>query len=351
MKKLPHHRDQSRAVTARPHERVLFVFVLVSCMFSAALISLGSFPQAAVSQTSGGNISGYAWSDTIGWVSFNCSDGGPTGNNICGTLLYGLNADVNGTVTGYAWSDNVGWISANAGDLTGCPQAPCTARIDDGDFLGWLKVLSANDSQSGGWDGFIALGDTNTGDAINYGVSLANGTFSGYAWGDTNVGWLSFSSGGSYAVTTTYVPIPPCQDTQGYFCTGNTSNYRDDQCNETPVASCSNYCEPLIGVCVPTPGPSGNLEAKPTFVQPGGTVEISWNIADAGTCTVTEDNPTFDDSWSGASSDSATCTHSGSACVSGAISQATTYTLFCDNEGVTLQQTVTVDFVPEWREI
>lgn len=352
-------------MNSRPHDRLLVMFLAASFLFSGAIISLGAFPQTAVSQATGGNIAGWAWAgeDTnsdgiadagVGWISFNCSDGGPTRNNICtgpGGYVYGLNADAAGVVTGYAWSENVGWISANVGDLSGCPQAPCTARIDDGSVLGWLKVLSANDSQSGGWDGFIALGDTNTGDAINYGVTHSGTAITGNAWGGgTVMGWVSFSGSG-YGVSTTYVPIPPCQDTQGYFCTGNTSNYRDAQCDEDIIAACSNYCEPLIGVCVPTPGPSGNLEATPIFIPPGGNVEISWDIADAGTCSVTENNPSIDDMWAGASSAAAACTHSGNACVSSAINAETKYTLFCDNEGVTLEQSVTVGFVPEWREL
>jgi hypothetical protein len=121
-------------------------------------------------------ISGYAWSDTIGWISFN---GGS----------YGLSVDESGTISGYAWSDNIGWISANAADLVGCPSGTCTANMDgDGVMTGWLRALSGGTSQSGGWDGFISLSGTGYGP-----VRQVDGSFAGYAWGDTVVGWVNFS--------------------------------------------------------------------------------------------------------------------------------------------------------------
>src|SRR5712691_11367984 len=72
-------------------------------------------------------------------------------------------------ISGYAWSDNVGWVSANASDLSGCPESPCSARLQEGELRGWLKALSANGSQNGGWDGFISLSGP------GYGVSSAGG--------------------------------------------------------------------------------------------------------------------------------------------------------------------------------
>jgi hypothetical protein len=131
-------------------------------------------------------ISGYGWSDTIGWISFN---GGS----------YGLSVEPSGVISGYAWSDNIGWISANQSDLAGCPSGSCAASMDsDGAITGWLKALSGGTSQSGGWDGFISLSGSGYGP-----VKQADGNFSGYAWGDTVVGWVNFS----YA-STNYVDEP-----------------------------------------------------------------------------------------------------------------------------------------------
>ncbi len=150
--------------------------VIVSIVLMVGAIVLGVvYEPDAYAQSSGGSMTGYAWSDTIGWLSLN---GGS----------YGISVSGSGTLSGYAWSDNIGWVSANSSDLAGCPSAPCSASIDEnGNLTGWLKVVSGGSSQSGGWDGFISLSGS------GYGPSRqANGNFSGYVWGDINVGWVDF---------------------------------------------------------------------------------------------------------------------------------------------------------------
>lgn len=62
-----------------------------------------------------GNLSGWAWNDETGWVSFNCSDQG-----VCGTSNYKVTIDQNGFFTGWAWSENIGWISFNCADIPIC---------------------------------------------------------------------------------------------------------------------------------------------------------------------------------------------------------------------------------------
>jgi hypothetical protein len=63
----------------------------------------------------GGILSGWAWNDQIGWISFNCSD-----LSICGTSNYKVQVDSNGNFSGYAWNDVVGWISFNCSNYSGC---------------------------------------------------------------------------------------------------------------------------------------------------------------------------------------------------------------------------------------
>jgi hypothetical protein len=53
----------------------------------------GSSPAYGVTLPGGtsasGDLAGNAWgSDVVGWISFNCNTGGPTGNNICATSNY-----------------------------------------------------------------------------------------------------------------------------------------------------------------------------------------------------------------------------------------------------------------------
>ncbi len=64
-----------------------------------------------------GNLSGFAWNDTIGWISF-C---GGLGTSVCpGTQSYGVTIDANGNFNGYAWNDLDGWISFNCANNSSC---------------------------------------------------------------------------------------------------------------------------------------------------------------------------------------------------------------------------------------
>jgi hypothetical protein len=131
------------------------------------------------------NVSGWAWSENIGWISFNSTNcqgsanclcpslGGagcpnpsyPCSNSSCADLkTYGVIIDPStGDFSGHAWSENIGWISFNSADLAGCPSGTCKARLDTtptgsvcdgtGVICGWARALS----YGGGWDGWIRL--------------------------------------------------------------------------------------------------------------------------------------------------------------------------------------------------
>ena len=144
-----------------------------------------NFHQIKVNAGDSHNMSGYAWSDNIGWISFNCLD-----EDTCGTVNYGVNVESNNDFSGYAWNDNIGWISFNSSDLTGCPKGSCKAKLVGGSLEGWVKALSASDN---GWDGWISLSTQPSG-SITYEVTLEdNSEFSGYAWGSDVVGWIDFN--------------------------------------------------------------------------------------------------------------------------------------------------------------
>lgn len=69
-----------------------------------------------VANNGGGSLSGYAWNDVYGWISFNCSNHGG-----CGTSSYSVNINpTTGAFTGYAWNDILGWISFNCSDIAIC---------------------------------------------------------------------------------------------------------------------------------------------------------------------------------------------------------------------------------------
>lgn len=296
---------------------IFAAFAAAAFLFSVHLPSAGAASPGAA-------ITGYLWSDTIGWIDLSCSNSGT-----CVTRPFGLSvvSNSNGLITGYAWSDNVGWVSANTGDLSGCPVSPCEARITGNNVDGWLKVISANGSQSGGWDGFIRL------DAYTPGVSFSNATkqFSGYAWGDTNIGWVDFSQASSN--------FGAC--TPSYSCNGNDIIYTDSSCNTSVVTTCvpPAFCSPGSSTCLyPQPVAVKHLTATPALVAHGDTTRISWNISNVKSCVVTGNG----DSWTGASSAGVT---------SRPIMGITTYSLSCIAlDDAPYVESTTVNVLPVYRE-
>ncbi len=173
-----------------------------------------------------GDVEGYAWgggemADTnggippnngvidgdengIGWISMN-STVAPT---------YAVNIPVSdGNLSGYAWSEHYGWISFNAGDVIGCPSGTCVAQRVGDNITGWARIISicdtgnagnghvrdghcdANDDgwNAGGWNGWISLSGG------NYGLQISKMDKSGsnptYAYSD-ELGWIDFSFAG-----------------------------------------------------------------------------------------------------------------------------------------------------------
>lgn len=63
-----------------------------------------------------GDLTGWGWNDSIGWISFDCHN-----HNGCGTSNYQVLIDPDsGRFQNYAWNDMVGWISFNCVNTAGC---------------------------------------------------------------------------------------------------------------------------------------------------------------------------------------------------------------------------------------
>ncbi|MBI2591267.1 MAG: hypothetical protein HYW34_01150, partial [Candidatus Brennerbacteria bacterium] len=71
----------------------------------------------SVANDGSGNLSGWAWNDTIGWVSFWC---GNVTSTDCTTSNYRVRIMANRDFQNYAWNDTVGWISFNCVDPNVC---------------------------------------------------------------------------------------------------------------------------------------------------------------------------------------------------------------------------------------
>ncbi|MFH1427058.1 MAG: hypothetical protein ABIG60_00825 [Patescibacteria group bacterium] len=138
--------------------------ILFAIVISAALV-YKEIKLVAADNTD--NVSGYAWSSNIGWISFNCTD-----DDSCASANYGVNIDDNYNFLlangnpGYAWSSNIGWIRFGGSDTppdnyafnSNCSNTcnasnSCTACYNstDNNVYGWAKILSL------GNDGWLKL--------------------------------------------------------------------------------------------------------------------------------------------------------------------------------------------------
>lgn len=189
-----------------------------SSIFALIFIVAGVFIyyHAPTLAGSADNISGYAWSSNIGWISLNNADEG-------GAVNYGVTADASGALSGYAWSSNIGWVSFNASELAGCPATAdnpvCAPNINraSGEFSGWARACAGTEagdcsgvSRDDGWDGWISL----RGESPPYDVRAEAGNpcnLSGWAWGGPVIGWINFDgargSGSACALAAQIAPL------------------------------------------------------------------------------------------------------------------------------------------------
>jgi len=153
------------------------------------------------------NVSGWAWSENIGWISFNCIN-----ESTCGTIDYGVGInDTTGVFLGYAWSENIGWIKFDpAGPYPSQKKNGAEVNLDTGEISGWARACAGAENpdctggtnpESGGWDGWLKMKNHPSDTGADYGVSIDQdtGEFHGWAWGFDVVGWVSFNcqEGGS----------------------------------------------------------------------------------------------------------------------------------------------------------
>jgi len=162
----------------------LLIFVISTIIISATSVQSIKKIQASI----GDNVSGWAWSEKIGWMSFNCLN-----QDSCASFDYGVDIEEGtGNLSGYAWSENIGWITFNEADLSGCPLAPCKAWVDIScpsnhcSVSGWAKALIDEE----GWSGWVRLKDTDYEVWIEPDQSPSE--FHGWAWSN-DFGWLDFN--------------------------------------------------------------------------------------------------------------------------------------------------------------
>ncbi|MEK9130234.1 MAG: hypothetical protein AAB526_02460 [Patescibacteria group bacterium] len=178
---------------------ITFGFIFVSVFF------IYSHPTFAATE----DIISWAWSENIGWISFNCKNkiiGFENENGHCQEKNgnYGVQIDTEtGKLSGYAWSENIGWISFE-------PQGPYPADPQNQATFNVKKICSSNDEEKKitGWAKVINTGNwikmSGTTKNGNYGVKWNGDSFDDYAWSE-DFGWIRFSGsaeGDSFYKTT-----------------------------------------------------------------------------------------------------------------------------------------------------
>ena len=154
--------------------KLIFSAIALIALFGALIYLPTPSLQA---QATGFNISGWSWSDNVGFFD-----------------MSGLSVNESGNFSGYAWNDGIGQVNFAPTDGTPPNGGTKGVRISGSNVVGWARACSVfasgcsgalkDNFSRGDWDGWIEM------TAVNY--DPATGRFSGYAWGDLNIGWLSF---------------------------------------------------------------------------------------------------------------------------------------------------------------
>ncbi len=279
------------------------ILLMFLCIAAALLFIVRSSTEAAAPF----QITGYAWSENIGWIHF---DHGKSNQ---------VQIDASKNVTGYAWSENIGWIQfgnpdGGADETAGCPSGTCSARVisDNAggwEITGWARAEAYSDPQAGGWDGWISLNCENVQGTVDcvapdYAIRISSSgsivsqlnQAGSFAWGDTVMGWIDFGdTRGSVAISGL------CPATPTILCDGNTLEVTtpDLWCGPTPPpvrtdwTATGQICGTSSGTaqCEPIAPPTGTFTVVPQVVRAGNKpTTVRWNITGATSCDVLQGN-------------------------------------------------------------
>ncbi len=162
-----------------------------------------------------GNLSGYAWNDNIGWISF-C--GGLNTASCPGNISYGVSIDGSGNFQGFAWNDTVGWISFNcdnagAGNCSTNPYLVNTAWLSTS-TIGYLESYIIDAGGPATLNSIIWQGNPGqSGTGLGFEVAASNSTSGPWNYigpGGTSTGWYSApcSQGLTGGELTSGIPAP-----------------------------------------------------------------------------------------------------------------------------------------------
>lgn len=148
-----------------------FLPAVVALMSIGMALGMAHFsalkPQSALALGSD-NVRGWAWAPTVGWFSMNdqkpncspsgpaCSSGGSYGVNMDTVPTIQYDGTLGHTITGFAWSDNVGFVCF--GDSCNIAACGALAPANPGYFYAYAeKITGTNAVDVHGWAGICSL--------------------------------------------------------------------------------------------------------------------------------------------------------------------------------------------------
>ena len=234
-------------------------------------------------------LTGWAWSDNIGWVSFNCEN-----TSSCGSSNYVVELDLtSGNLSGYAWSDNLGWLSFNSSHVSGCPQGSCQPKLQGNSFRGWAKFLATDNN---GYDGWVSLScqNTNRCGTSSYGVTKSGQNIGGYAWGDyannNVIGWINFDGENGVFLTQEDLPTVDLTANPAMVEDGYTSTLSWDTTNVDSCLASGGWSGARLA--------SGNEVVEPTYPQTTYSLTCTGPEGSAGDSQTVDVVPNDDPSFS-----------------------------------------------------
>lgn len=125
-----------------------------------------------VDNNGAGVLSGFAWNDTYGWISFNCSN-----NDACATSNYSVTVNpTTGVFSGFAWNDIIGWISFNGVDI-GIPTYRVVAAWSAAAGYGVLDSGTIGFDSPSQPNGITWTGTKPSGTDARFQIAISNGAF------------------------------------------------------------------------------------------------------------------------------------------------------------------------------
>jgi hypothetical protein len=163
-----------------------------------------------------GNLSGWAWNDTYGWISFYWGNASAD-NTLATTPLCqgfagycGVTISSSGVFSGWAWNDAIGWISFNCSNTGSCG----TSNYDV--VTAWAPVASGGTLDSQTFDTGVASGaqlnsitwkgNLPAGTAVSFQIAVSNNSSGPWNFAGPD-GTSGTSYGGSGSVSGTPIPL------------------------------------------------------------------------------------------------------------------------------------------------